>query len=359
MEKSKIIYFTKYTEKGPSSRYRSYQYIDYLKDDFDLVFLPFFNDEYIKNLYSNRKRDYIEILKCYIKRFFLVFKYLWSREIIFIEYELFPFFPPFFEYLLSRTNVKFILDYDDAIFHNYDQHDSKLVKMLFKNKISNISRNANLIITGSPYLTEYFKKFNDNVIEIPTSIILSKYNSQGRQKASSVVSSIGWIGSNSTSINILKIKDVLSRFIEHNPSIVFKFMGFDSNLKKHLENSNSLFYDWSELKEFDFLRSIDIGIMPLTDNAFNRGKCGFKLIQYMAMGKPTISSPLETNIKINRDNGNLFAVTDNQWYDSLSKMINEYDEYRNIGFSNIEIVRKYYSVEENSKKYIVLFKSII
>jgi glycosyltransferase involved in cell wall biosynthesis len=79
----------------------------------------------------------------------------------------------------------------------------------------------------------------------------------------------------------------------------------------------------------------------------------------MAMGKPTIASPLQSNIKINRENGNLFATTADQWYDSLTKMINQYDDYKNIGKSNAEIVRRYYSSEENSKVYIKLFKSII
>lgn len=98
--------------------------------------------------------------------------------------------------------------------------------------------------------------------------------------------------------------------------------------------------------------------MPLGETLFNRGKCGFKLIQYMAMGKPTISSPLEANIKINRNNGNLFASSKSDWYESLTFMINHINYFNKIGDSNTEIIKKYYSIEENSKIMINLFKNI-
>ena len=98
--------------------------------------------------------------------------------------------------------------------------------------------------------------------------------------------------------------------------------------------------------------------MPLSETLFNKGKCGFKLIQYMAMGKPTISSPLDANIKINRDNGNLFASSKSDWYKSLTYMINNMDQFSKIGVSNTEIIKKYYSIEENSKIIIDIFKKI-
>ena len=142
-----IVYFTKYTDKGPSSRYRSYQYKSYLEKEFNVYYYPLIDDDYIQNLYTNKKINYYQIVIAYLSRIYHVLKYLGTDKLVVIEYELLPYFPPILEYLLSRTNVKFVLDYDDAIFHNYDLHYNSIVRYLFKNKT--------LFVSGQVSVTEY------------------------------------------------------------------------------------------------------------------------------------------------------------------------------------------------------------
>ena len=358
MVKNSIVFFTKYTEKGPSSRYRSYQYKSYLENEFNLYYYPLFNDEYIDNLYRNRGRNYLHLIKAYISRILRVLSLMGTNKIVFIEYELLPYFPPFLEYFLYKTKVNFILDYDDAIFHNYDKHNSYLVKCLFKNKIKVIAKYAYFIITGSPYLSSYFLQYNKDVIEIPTSILFGKYDSCLKSITENDYLSIGWIGSKYTSINVINLSSVIEKFQYFNPKVKFKLMGFDKSLEFHLNCSNVEFYEWSENKELFFLNSIDLGIMPLTNTFFNQGKCGFKLIQYMAMGKPTISTPLEANIKINRNGNNMFANSEQEWYECICKFIANSKFYKDVGVKNKDIVRQYYSVEGNEILYLDLFKKI-
>jgi hypothetical protein len=357
MVKNSIVFFTKYTEKGPSSRYRSYQYKSYLENEFDLYYYPLFNDEYIYNLYTNRGRNYLQLLKFYIDRILIVLSFLGTDKIVFIEYELLPYFPPILEYLLYKTKVKIILDYDDAIFHNYDKNKRYTIRYLFKNKIKVIAKYAHLIITGSPYLTKYFLQFNKEVIEIPTSIVFRKYDNCLKSTKNDRIS-IGWIGSKSTSINVINISHVIEVILNNNPNVTFKLMGFDKSLEYLLNFSNVEFYEWSENQELFFLNSIDLGIMPLANTFFNQGKCGFKLIQYMSVGKPTISSPLEANIKINRNGNNMFANSNQEWFVCFNKFIANTTFYKDVGFKNKEIARKHYSVESNKILYIELFKKI-
>jgi len=353
----KIIFFTKYTSKGPSSRYRTYQYKSFIDEHFETVYLPFFDDNYIDTIFNNNKINAFQLIKFVIKRIAQVLNLIGSKDLIVIEYELIPYFPAVFEYLFKISGVKYVLDFDDAIFHNYDNSKNKFVKFFLRSKINIISKNASHIITGSPYLTQFLQQFNERITEIPTSICIEEYSKNRKYiKNDKVV--IGWLGSTTTSKNLLILSCVINSLKNTFPEIVFRFCGFNDFLVNHFRKENVEFIKWSESNEIKFLNEINIGIMPLEDNLFNRGKCGFKLIQYMAMGKPTISSPLEANVKINRGNGNLFASTSDQWCNSLTRMINEYDNYKNIGISNIELVRKYYSVEENSKVYIKLFKSI-
>jgi hypothetical protein len=359
---NKIIFFTKYTEKGPSSRYRSYQYQSFIEKEFEVKYFPLFDDEYIDNLFCNKKISFLKLIKYYTSRIINVLKYLGTKNIVFIEYELLPYFPPLLEYLLFKSNVKVIFDYDDAIFHNYDLHPNPIIKYLFNNKVPFLAKYADIIITGSPYLTKYFYQHNKNIIEIPTSISFQQYINNkekiniGNNNNEKIV--VGWLGSKTTSWNLLEIKDVIDKILVENPKVIFRFCGFNIQYSGFFQSNNIEFLEWSSLNEINFLNNINIGIMPLGETLFNRGKCGFKLIQYMAMGKPTISSPLEANIKINRNNGNLFASSKSDWYESLTFMINHINYFNKIGDSNTEIIKKYYSIEENSKIMINLFKNI-
>jgi hypothetical protein len=358
IKKNKIYFFTKYSQKGPSSRYRSYQYKSILNKHFCIKYYPLFDDNYIINLYEKNKINYFKVFFAYFFRILNVLKYLGTKNIIFIEYELLPYFPPILEYFLYKTNVKFILDYDDAIFHNYDLHSNSIIRLFYKNKIPTIVKYSEMTITGSPYLTIFLNRYTNNIIEIPTSINFDTYftNNQVYFKKDSLI--VGWIGSKSTSINILSIKEVIIKLSIINPKIVFKLMGFDNNLKSKLDYSNVQFYDWSEKEELNFLIDIDLGIMPLYNTPSNQGKCGFKLIQYMAMGKPTLSSPLLANVKINRDNSNLFATNEDEWINSIIDVSSNLSYYQGVGLRNQEIVKKYYSVEENSYKYINIIKQL-
>ncbi len=118
------------------------------------------------------------------------------------------------------------------------------------------------------------------------------------------------------------------------------------------------FIQWNSKTEVDDLLNFHIGLMPLTDDEITRGKCGFKLIQYMAMGKPTLSTPLEANVKINRNNSNLFATNKDEWVECINKFISNESFYREVGFRNQKIVEEYYSVEANSISYINIFNQL-
>ncbi len=353
-----IIYFTKYTEKGPSSRYRSFQYKDILEKEFNIKYYPLFNDDYINNLYTNKEINYYQIVIAYLLRISHVLRHLGTKNLVVIEYELLPYFPSILEYLLYKTKVKFILDYDDAIFHNYDLHPNDKVRYLFSNKIHNIVKYANTVITGSPYLSSYLSKFSSKIVELPTSINYENYKSKHKLETINDFITIGWIGSKSTSVNIINILEVIRNTYRLNPKIKFRLMGFDGNLKSQLDLPNVELYNWSAKEELFFLSEIDLGIMPLEDTPFNRGKCGFKLIQYMAMGKPTLSTPLEANVKINRNNSNLFATSNEEWVECINKFISNLSFYREVGLKNKKIVEEYYSIEANSVSYIKIFNQL-
>jgi glycosyltransferase involved in cell wall biosynthesis len=287
-----------------------------------------------------------------------VLKAIDNQDIVWIEYELFPYLGSFAESRLKKKGIPFIMDYDDAIFHRYDSHKLLFIKILFRSKIDKLLSIAAMVITGSPYLTTYSKHLNNNTIEIPTSINASQYllNEAPYSNAHKDIFIIGWLGSKTTSVNLTLIRDAFKDFIEDVKAELW-LMGYDETQREFWKGLPVKFFEWSADKEKSFLISINVGVMPLFDTPFNRGKCGFKLIQYMAMGKPTISTPLEANIMIDKAKVNYFATNRREWLKSFRLVFGERGkgEYE----VNREVVSKFYNSAVNEEKYRILFDSFL
>lgn len=355
MVNTRIIFFTKYTFAGASSRYRVFQYLPYFEtENISFTVAPLFGEEYI-NLLNKGKISLRFIFFSYLNRFLKLFT-LPRYNIIYIEYELFPYLPPFFEYFLKFLGFKIVSDYDDAIFHNYDANKFWLIRFFLTNKIKSVMRLSNMVICGNPYLFNYAKFVNDKSFEIPTCIEFKKYSiTKISNKNDKFI--IGWIGSKTTSKNVLLIAKALKNFsLEYFCEI--RLIGFDEALLPKLGLSNVKSIKWNSEDEVTNIEKFTVGIMPLEDKLFEKGKCGFKLIQYMACGIPTISTPFEANVKINRNNNNLFAITEIDWFNCLKTVYENRDFYRRVGELNKQIVKKHYSVENNYTYYLNIFNNL-
>lgn len=352
----KILFLPKYSSKAPSSRYRTFQYInDFKKSGLIVNVKPLFNDEYITDLFSNKRKNILNIFMCYIKRVYYLLTAA-QYDLLYIEKEALPYIPFWLENILLPR--KYILDYDDAVFENYLNSKNGIVKYLFGDKISKLMRNAKTVVTGSPYLTNYAKIYNDVVVEIPTSINWERYKVLPNVQKQPDEFVIGWIGSPSSSKYILKIIEPLKQFIDLHTNVKLHLIGFDNKIKINLKEENIDILKWSDELEVEMICNFDIGIMPLNNDPFSRGKCGFKLIQYMACGLPTISTPLEANISINEGSNNLFADNDNEWFKAFETAYNNKNHYKTVGDVNRQLAYKKFSLQSNLAIYISLFESL-
>lgn len=351
----KIVFFTKYTYAGASSRYRVYQYLDYFtKSGFKVSVKPFFSDDYVHRLYHHKAVSPFFLATRYLSRIWSVLQ-LQRGTFIYIEYELLPYFPAWFEAYLNWRRFDFVVDYDDAIFHNYDWNGSPLIKFLFKSKIPKVIKRAAKVITGSEYLTRFALTYNKNVFEIPTSVEFYKYQTVASLPKSNIFT-IGWIGTPSSGKNVLEILPAIQRFLSQYPSQLV-LIGFEQSLSYIFNGLNVVIKDWKDETEIGLMKTFDVGIMPLNDTPFNRGKCGFKLIQYMACGIPTIFSPLVANVNINRNNLNLAADTRDDWFNCLVQVYEQQTYFTEVvGNDNKLLVKDFYSTEANSEKLISVFK---
>jgi glycosyltransferase involved in cell wall biosynthesis len=347
----KILILTRYTRLGASSRLRFLQYLPYLENSgISTTISPLFTDRYILNL-QDGKKNYLEIIISYFKRFIVLIK---SREfnVFWIEKELFPYIPFWIEKcVLINSKVNYILDFDDAVFHNYDLHNSLLVRFFLRNKHKYLINNASKVIVGNEYLAEYAKRALAKFIAIiPTVVDINRYGLEVSKNntANKKIIHVGWIGQNSSALNLIKLNSIFKKLTSEGK---FKFIAVGIDTKKYNLCMDSV--TWSEKDEVETLKTFDIGIMPLNDGYFEKGKCGYKLIQFMACAIPVVASPIgiNKNLILNDINGYL-AYSDFEWENYLNRLADDYDLRVKLGGNGRIIVEQSYCLDVTAKKLI-------
>ena len=348
----KILAFTRYTNLGASSRLRTFQYLTLLKDsNIQVTVSPLLGDSYLKNLYQNKPTNWRLVFKAYLMQLFKLFvckKY----DLLWIEKELFPNLPAWFEKALNNLKINYIVDYDDAIFHNYDLPNSSKNRLL-PNKIAKVMQNAALVCCGNNYLADYAMRSGASRIEIiPTVIDINRYAVVETKPHSKLV--IGWIGTPVTVKYLNLIAPALQMVAKELPiqlrviGATFECDGLDVDCRP-----------WTEETEVKEIQDFDIGIMPLIDSPWERGKCGYKLIQYMACAKPIIASPIGVNneIVIHGVNGFCAEHTDD-WVKAFHDMYLNVHNRSVMGAKGRKIVEEKYSLQITAPRLAQLFHEV-
>lgn len=342
----KILYLTKYSRLGASSRLRSFQYIPFLEEKgMHVTVKPLFNDAYLQKLYSGQKNR-LSSLKGYFKRL-LVLLTLGRYDRIVIEKELFPYLPAVFERILATLGIRYIVDYDDAIFHNYDMHANPFIRTLLKNKIDTVMKKSQTVIAGNTYLAERAQDAGaNNIVIIPTVIDTRRYRI--KEFANHVPFVIGWIGSPSTFKYLFDLKSVFEK-LSLKYDIAIHVVGAKASLgllaiEKHIP--------WSEASEVDSILTFDVGIMPLQDTPWEKGKCSYKLIQYMGCGIPVIASAIGMNMDVVKPENGFLVKTEDEWYTAIETYILNWNLIKHHGERNISAVEERYSLTSTKSVYI-------
>lgn len=339
----KILFIVPYPTEGPSNRFRVEQYLPHLKEKgIDYSIRPFYNSSIYEVLY--KKGHYIR------KALFLFFSMLrricdvfhaGSYDVIFIHREAYPFGGYIFERLFRLFGKKLIYDFDDPIF---------LKKPL---KIKKIISMSDYIIAGNESLKNYAFQYNKNVTILPTCIDTQIYKpSTVAAEREKIV--IGWIGTSFTAIYLDLLKDAYVALADRVKDIEFWIVGGSFRSP----NLPIICKKWTLKSEVSNLQAFDIGVMPLFDDDWARGKCGFKIIQYMAVGIPTVASRVGMNVEIIEDGKDGFLAVDKEdWIKKLSLLIEDKNLREKMGRAGREKAEALYSVKANKEKFIdILYK---
>lgn len=351
----RVLAFTKYDSRAASTRQRFLQFKPALaKVGIHLDYSPLLGNDHLQRLVEGRRASPPAVARSYVRR---AGRLLTARsyDLLWVHCEFFPYLPGFVEALAAGTSGRpIVFDYDDAIFHMYDSAPNPLVRQLLKGKLEPLLRRATACVCGNEYLRDYAAQFCPNSIIVPTTVDTDVYvPATAADRAAVPV--IGWIGSPSTWRYMRPLLPILSEMAAEG-RVVVRIVGADFDARSDLFPGMELI-TWSESGEVAEVQKMDIGIMPLPDDKWERRKSGYKLIQYMACGLPVIASPVGVNRKIvTRDTGFL-ASNKQEWREALSRLIGDNELRSQLGRNGRKRVEAHYSLASQAPRLIDLLKS--
>ncbi len=376
----KILLLSRYTRMGSSSRLRLLQYLPLLRSrGIDVDVSPLLDDDYLARLYAGEPCRRRPLLMTYLNRVHTLAATLSGRyDLLWIEKELFPGLPAWAEWVIRKLGAPYVVDFDDATFHYYDCHCNPFVRSLMCDKIDRVMRGAALVVAGNEYIAERARRAGAARVEIlPTVIDLPRYctldeggpaegQATGDAPAGESVQSaipeqspqpapftIGWIGAPCTARYLEEVGPALAEVCAGgNARVVLVGSG-----PICLEGVPCEVREWSEASEVAAICSFDVGIMPLPDAPWERGKCGYKLIQYMACEKPVVASAIGINAEIVADGCNGFlARNHDDWVRALETLRRDPRLRARMGRCGRSRVEANYCVQVTGPKLVDLLR---
>lgn len=284
----------------------------------------------------------------------------WAREfdLIIVQREAFMTGSTYFERALYKTGIPVVFDFDDAIWlMEVSDGNRKLSWLKDPRKTDTILDHVHHIVAGNDFLAEYARLHNKNVEVIPTVIDTEKYRSAvSGDHAGPIV--IGWTGSRTTVGHLRASAGMLKELQQkYGDAIEIRVISDNPLVEPGLKVIN---IPWRSATEVDDLAELDIGIMPLPDSDWSRGKCGFKGLQYMAMGKAVVLQDIGVNKVIVQDNVNGFlASSQEEWVNRLEDLINDHDLRTRLGTAARTTIEEKWSVIAWRDRYLELFNKLI
>ena len=355
-----MLALTKYGRLGASSRLRFLQFFAGLeRSGLQVTVQPLISDAMLKTRYVQGSYGVTGLVRAYAERW----KAMMSRQdfdLLWVEKEALPWVPFWLECALLEGRP-YVLDYDDAVFHNYDQNSRSWVRWFYGDRLDRLMAGAALVVSGNSYLAAHAHEAGAPRVEvIPTSIDLDHYPIQHvaspLRPFEEALPRIVWVGSPSTARYLDLLQEPLQTLaVRH--SFVLRLIGCDA---VDIPGVQVEVMPWSETTEFDNISSCDIGVMPLLDSLWEQGKCGYKLIQYMACGLPVVASLVGVNSEIVQSGQNGFlARTSAEWVSALGELLDSQELRRVMGLAGRSSVESTYCIQKTGPRLGALLRSVV
>lgn len=322
----RVLALSPIPEEGAGCRFRVAQYLPYLREaGFDVDISPFYTPEYFRLVYQHgryakKAAKFVALAWRRFQEMFVLGRY----DLVFLYREAIPIGPPVVEWIVARRGIPIVYDFDDAIFLPGAVSEANKAISFLKNpgRVAQVLRRSARVVAGNEFLAQYARQYNANVTVIPTAVDTTRFvprkagpSAAGRDLV------VGWIGSPTTFPYLAALADVL-RVVARTHPFTLKVSGAGQPVRFPGLSVNEV--PWSMADEVSLFNTCDIGVYPLTDDEWSRGKCGFKAIQCMACGVPVVAAAVGVNREIIVDGVNSFlASTPGEWVEKLGRLLSD------------------------------------
>lgn len=358
--KKKILFLVPYPlHRAPSQRFRVEAFFPLLEEhNMEYRVASFINEKTWNVLYN--KSSVLQkawgVMMGFMKRLYTTLFIVPRYDYVFVHREASPVGPPFSEFIAARIfRCRMIYDFDDAIWMSNTVTPNPVVDWVRAFwKVRSVCRWSRTVSGGNEYLCQYARKYNNNVVLMPTVVDTEKRYGVVKQHRQDKKITIGWTGSHTTMTYLSMMYPVLKKLEE---KYDFDFLVI-SNKKPDYDLRSLRYMPWQEGTEIEDLLQVDIGIMPMFQDPFSEGKCGFKIIQYLALGIPALASPVGVNKTILEHGVNGFLCNgEEDWTRYLSMLLEDASLRNRFGEEGRKKIVAQYSIAAVSDRFLGLFNT--
>jgi len=353
MSKKRLLLLPITGPQGAASRYRVYAMLPYLeKAGFEVTVRPAVSDR----VYRRRVQrpgpvsKMLWLLQRAWRRLAAVFE-IRRYDLVLLQRETLPLLWPGIDLLLCSLARKIVFDFDDAIYAQPGGHSPWWAD---RRRIDRILRRCDAVVVANAMLADYARQHNTRVQQIPTAIDLAKYE-QVSPPPRGRVPRIGWVGSPFTVFYLQMLFPVFAKLAK---KYEFEVVCIGAEVAAPADFS-LVCQPWRLESEVQDIKAFDIGVMPLTDDAWSRGKSGLKLLQYLAAGVAAVASPVGVNAEIIEHGKNgLLARTPEEWEACLGTLLEQPQQREALARQGLETVRAHYALEGAAEKLMALLQRV-
>lgn len=359
--RKRVLALSPIPEEGAGCRFRISQFIPYLESvGYEVTVSPFFTPAFFRLVYrpGNYLRKIAAFLVLALGRLDSL-RDVSHYDLLFIYREAFPIGPPLIErWLAGSGKPPIVYDFDDAVFlPNVSDANRLIVSLKWAGKVPKIVGLSDQVIAGNDYLAAFARRHNPSVVTIPTCVDTAKFTPRTDGGGGRGPLVVGWIGSPTTASYLSMLSGVF-RNVQASSPFQLKVSGAGSDVA--VDGVPVTNVPWSLADEVSLFNTCDVGVYPLTDDEWSKGKCGFKAIQFMACGVPVVASAVGVNREIIEDGVNGFlATTSEEWETKLRRLLSDAPLRARFAEAGRRTVEARYSLQVNAPKVAAVLDEVL
>lgn len=356
----RVLALSPIPEEGAGCRFRVAQYIPYLREaGFEVTISPFYTPAFFRLVYrpGHYAQKAVKFAGLTLRRLAELPR-VGRYDLVWLYREAIPVGPPVVEWAIARRGIPIVYDFDDAIFlPNVSEANRAVGFLKYSRRVAQIVRASRHVVAGNAFLADFARTHNPSVSIIPTAVDTARFVPRVDAAADGGDPVVGWIGSPTTAPYLESLRGVLAE-VARRHRFVLKVSGAGRPVR--IDGVAVREVPWSLADEVRLFNTCDVGVYPLFDDEWSKGKCGFKAIQCMACGVPVVAAAIGVNREIIADGENGFlASSPGEWVEKLGRLLSDGALRARMAAAGRRTIEERYSVKVTAPKLAEVLRAAV